>query len=381
MVRRAGNSILAAALFIITGGCAAAQEGGPCDKKATKETVNLYRNLKQLANKGFLFGHQDDLAYGVHWQYQKDSSDVKSVTGDYPALYGWDLSGLESDHPNDIDGVPFKKMREFVKAGYQRGGVITFSWHAPSPLGASKGAWDTTHGTVASILPGGAHHDLYKEWLDKLAVFIASLKGDRGEAIPVLFRPFHELTGNWFWWCRNACSEFEFKTLWRFTIYYLQEEKKLHNLILIYNTAGDIETKERFLERYPGDDMVDILSFDTYQWGDPLKSDWFEKNAHRDLGVVEAIALEKNKLFALGETGYEAIPYARWWTDKLLRAIGDYKISYVLVWRNKGYDQWMKKMHYYVPFKGDVSEADFIQFYESDKTLFEKEVAAGKLYE
>src|SRR2546430_759984 len=131
MLRKASNSLLAAGLFIISSCPATAQKDGPADLKATKETVSLYKHLMQLRDKGFLFGHQDDLAYGVHWQYQKDSSDVKGVTGDYPGLYGWDLSGLESDHPNDIDGVPFKKMRELIKAGYQRGGVITFSWHAP----------------------------------------------------------------------------------------------------------------------------------------------------------------------------------------------------------------------------------------------------------
>jgi mannan endo-1,4-beta-mannosidase len=350
------------------------------DPKATKETVALYKNLKRLSGKGFLFGHQDDLAYGVHWTYKKDSSDVKSVTGDYPALYGWDLSGIESNHSNDIDGVPFSKMKEFVRQGYQRGGVITFSWHAPSPLGAPKGAWDTTRGTVNSILPGGANHAMYKDWLDRIASFLSSLKGSRGEVIPILFRPFHELTGNWFWWGKNACSEFEFKTLWRFTIYYLREEKQLHNLLIVYNTSGGFETKENFLERYPGDDMVDILSFDTYQWDDPQKTEWFEKNTNRDLGVIEQLAAEKDKLFALAETGYEAIPYATWWTDKLMKAIGDHKISYVLVWRNKGYDEWMKKMHYYVPYKGDKSEEDFVRFYKDDRTLFQNDVAKEDLY-
>jgi hypothetical protein len=222
---------------------------------------------------------------------------------------------------------------------------------------------------------------MYKEWLDKLAVFMASLKGNRGEAIPILFRPFHELTGNWFWWCRNACSEFEFKTLWRFTVYYLRQEKKLHNLLLVYNAAGGFETREKFLARYPGDDMADVISFDAYQYGDPQKEEWFEKNTNRELGVIAAIAGEKKKLFALAETGYEAIPYAGWWTGKLMKAIGDHAISYVLLWRNRGYDPSMKKMHYYTPFKGDVSEADFIKFYQLDRTLFEKDAAAEKLYE
>jgi mannan endo-1,4-beta-mannosidase len=350
------------------------------DKNATKQTVALCNNLKKLSVKGYMFGHQDDLAYGVNWHYENGRSDVKEVAGDYPAVYGWELGGLEANEDKNIDGVPFKKMRQFIKEGYERGGVITISWHARSPFGAAKGAWDTTHGSVASILPGGENHLLYKSWLDELAKFFLSLKGSQGEAIPVLFRPFHELTGNWFWWCRNACSPEQFKVLWRFTQYYLQHEKKVHNLLYVYNTAGDFKTKEEFLERYPGDDMVDMISFDSYQYDDPAKSDWFVKNTNFQLGLLEEIATEKNKLMAIAETGYEQIPFANWWTETLSKAIGQHKISYVLVWRNHGYNQWMKKMHYYAPYKGHGSEADFIKFYQQENTLFEKNVAKEKLY-
>ena len=76
------------------------------DKNATPETENLYQNLILLQEKGFLFGHQDDLAYGVKWRYEEGRSDIKDVTGDYPALYGWDLGGIEHQKSNNIDGVP-----------------------------------------------------------------------------------------------------------------------------------------------------------------------------------------------------------------------------------------------------------------------------------
>src|SRR5580704_1694367 len=370
-------------IFILYSSAMFAQKDLPSDPQATDETKHLFANLKRISAKGFFFWHQDDLAYGVHWKYKKDSSDVKSVTGDYPALYGWDLSGLESNKPMDIDGVPFAKMRKYIQEGYGRGGVITFSWHAPSPFGAAKAAWDTTHGSVSTILPGGPNHELYKSWLDEIALFLSSLKGSRGEPIPILFRPFHECTGNWFWWCQNTCSAFEFKTLFRFTVYYLRVEKKLHNLLIVYNASGGFRTKEKLLERYPGDDMVDVLSFDAYQSEDPQKTSSFEENTNRDLAVIEQIAKEKNKLGALAETGYEQIPFAYWWTGKLMKAIGDHKISYILVWRNHGWNEWLKppRMHYYVPFKGDISEADFIRFYKLENTFFEKEAEKEKLYE
>jgi mannan endo-1,4-beta-mannosidase len=374
-------------LLVLTGFCLLAvytvwAQGGPVDPSATKETINLYKNLLKLQEKGFLFGHQDDLAYGVEWRYKEGRSDVKEAAGDYPAVYGWELGGIErAGNDQNIDGVPFKKMKQFIRQGYERGGVITLSWHADSPFGGGKGAWDTTHGSVASINPGGANHAMYKEWLDKVAAFIGSLKGSRGEAIPVLFRPFHEHSGNWFWWCRNACTVFEYQTLWRFTYYYLQTERKLHNILWVYNTGGDFNTKEEFLERYPGDDKTDLLSFDTYQYGDPQKEKWFEENTNRRLKMVGELAAEKGKPFALAETGYEAVPYAEWWTKTLLNAIGDNKICYVMVWRNHGYQTETKKMHYYAPYKGQVSETDFRKFAALERVLFEKETLNEKLYQ
>jgi len=355
----------------------------PADKDASVQTVNLYRNLFKLAEKGYMIGHQDDLAYGVHWKYKKDSSDVRNLTGDYPAVFGWDLSGLELDHDKDIDGVPFSNMRAYVKQAYEMGAVNTFSWHAVSPLGEGKTAWDTTRGTVTSILPGGLNHALFKSWLDKLANFLGSLKGSRGEVIPVLFRPFHELTGSWFWWGKNETNAEDFKTLWRFVNSYLRQEKKLNNLLYVYNTSGDFASKEEFLERYPGDDVVDMISFDTYQYDDPQQSGQFMHNTYRMLGMLQEIANNKRKLFSLAETGYEQIPYSRWWTETLVKAIGDHKISYVLLWRNAGWNEWMKPphMHYYIPFKGDVSAEDFIRFYDMPQTLFQKEVKAERLYE
>src|SRR6187401_2729122 len=133
----------------------------PIDKKATKETVNLYNNLKKLLNKGIMFGHQDDLAYGVGWKHEKNRSDVKDVTGDYPAVYGWELSHLEIDHAVNLDSVPFDKMKGFIREAYDRGGVITISWHLRNPL-TGKTAWGPSPGTVASILPGGEKNEIYK---------------------------------------------------------------------------------------------------------------------------------------------------------------------------------------------------------------------------
>ena len=99
------------------------------------------------------------------------------------------------------------------------------------------------------------------------------------------------------------------------------------DLIYVYNTAGDFKSKAEFLERYPGNDLADVLSFDTYQWGDPAKDNGFVNNTGKLLTILDSAAAETNKLIALGETGYEAIPYATWWTDVLQKAIAAGKKS------------------------------------------------------
>lgn len=348
------------------------------DPLATQETVNLYNNLIKLKEKGYLFGHQDDLAYGVTWKYEKGRSDVHDVTGDYPGIYGWDIGGLEYHKAKNIDGVPFDMMKNWIIDYYQKGTVTTLSWHMDNPY-TMKNSWDITPGSLASILPNGSKHDLYVSWLDSAAQFLGGLKTSDGTAVPVLYRPFHELTGDWFWWCKNNATPEQFKEIWRFTVDHLRKDKNLHNLIIVYNTA-DFNSKEEFLEYYPGDGYVDLLSFDKYQYGDPAKDNSFVTSMQKQLQIMNEVASEKKMPIALAETGYEQIPYPKWWTDTLNKAVGDYKISFLLVWRNHGWQEKEKKMHYYAPYKGQASEKDFIDYYNQPNTLFGKDLTHKNLY-
>jgi mannan endo-1,4-beta-mannosidase len=148
------------------------KDPSPADKKATKETVNRFRSLYRLQNKGVMYGHQDDLMYGSTWWYEKDRSDTKDFAGDYPAVAGFELGHLELGNERSLDSVSFSQIAEQIKAHYKRGGVITISWHADNPLTiqdpASKSrrqggtAWDvSSKEVVASILPGGKNHEMF----------------------------------------------------------------------------------------------------------------------------------------------------------------------------------------------------------------------------
>jgi len=332
----------------------------PVDKAATKETKMLYSNMQKLVQSKVIFGHQDDLAYGVGWTYEKGRSDVKSTAGAYPGMYGWELGHLELDSAKNLDGVPFKNIIMYVKEVYARGGINEFSWHFNDPVTGAT-AWSTPTTTVKQIIPGGDHHEAFVKYLDKFAVFANQLRGSKGEMIPVIFRPFHEHTGSWFWWGNKECTPEEYIALWRFTIDYLRNTKKLHNLLIGYS-AADYATEKDYLERYPGDAYVDIIGFDAYMGKD---ADYFKKDLENRYQILEKVAAEHHKLPALTEVGYQGIPDPNWWTQVLLPIITKYKTSYVLTWRN-----W-KTEHYFAPYPGQASVADFKKFYADPHVIFQ----------
>ena len=126
--------------------------------------------------------------------------------------------------------------------------------------------------------------------------------------------------------------------------------------------------------------MVDVLSFDKYQYTNPVTDSSFITEVQNQLKIMNEVAVEHQKPMAIAETGYEQIPYENWWTKTLTEAIGNYKISFVLLWRNHGWQEQEKKMHYYAPYKGQLSEKDFIEFYNSPKTFFQKDITQENIY-
>jgi mannan endo-1,4-beta-mannosidase len=345
---------------------------------ATTLTKTFYKNLRKNAGKGVYLGHQDALAYGLHpdgtrWVGEPGRSDIHSVSGQYPAVVGFDLGRLELDSVRNLDGVPFQAMKRSIAETYARGGFSTVSWHPNNPTDLSKTSWDKVPFTVQRILHDEEIKGIYRKWLDRVAAFFADLKTPEGEMIPVVFRPFHEHTGSWFWWGAEHCTPEEYIALWQETVRYLLYEKKLNHLIIAYSTDF-FQSREHYLERYPGDTYVDLLGVDTYHRNAPESNAAFVTQVRRMLATLDELAQEKAKPYAITETGLEQVTEAKWWTEVLLPALEGKRASYVLVWRN-GYDK-----HYYAPYPGQGSASDFLKALRSRKLLLSKGVAAQRLY-
>lgn len=349
------------------------------DAKATPQAQALYRNLHKIADTATLFGHQSTLAYGVEWLGEEGRSDVKDVTGSYPAVYGWDVGGFEDEELLESRyGYSRDDMIRWAKEAYERGGVVTYAWHKSNPL--TGGSFYDKTPAMHAIVPGGEKHEDYKRTLDALADFFI----DHGE-VPVIFRPWHEHNGDWFWWGKGFVSEEDYIAVWRFTVDYLKNEKGVHNLIYAFSpdrSRMDMDKgKQAYMYGYPGDDYVDIIGFDNY-WdvghlGNQKSAEQRHADFVRSLELVVGIAEDKNKVAALTETGLDTLKDPNWYTEVLLAGIEanetTRKIAYVQVWRNankklEGHD------HFYVPYRNHHSAEDFIEFRNKESILFEDDL-------
>lgn len=347
--------------------------------KATQPTKNLYQNL-QKKPRGIMLGHQDGLAYGLtpngsRWIGESDRSDIKSVIGEHPAVAGWDLGHLELDSTRNIDDVPFALMKSRIIEHFRRGGINTLSWHARNPTDPTKTTWDKVDSTIQKTLRNRTYLSTYKKWLDKVAAFAKSLKDPlSGELVPIIFRPYHEHTGSWFWWGANYCTPEEYREFWRFTVDYLTKKKRVRNFLYAYST-DKFTSKEHYLERYPDNHYVDLIGFDIYHRNAPQTNEQFVKDTRQMVEWLQEIGTATAKPTAITETGLEQITEANWWTSILGPIVKESQLTYVLMWRNGRPD------HFYAPYPGHRSEANFKQFVKEFNVQLEQKTASLNLYQ
>ena len=356
MIRLKPATFLAAACALALTACSPASTAeGPAQR------------LEQAAAAGTpLYGHQDDLMYGHTWNANQEEnpdltqSDVKDVCGHYPAILGLDLGGLELGDTHNLDGNDFALMRRAAIAHYTRGGIITLSWHLRNPLTGGD-AWDVSSDqVVASILPGGQKHELFAQWLDRIADWILSLETEDGAHIPVIWRPWHEHSGSWFWWGRNLCTDEQYNALWRMTYEHLVDKRGIDDMVWAISPNYMDRDFEQWETRYPGDAYVDIVGLDCYFFSD---RETYIRQVRSGLASVQRFCGEHGKILAVTETGQEGLSDADWWTGALSPAIQGFPVSHVLTWRNAS----DRPTHLYAPYPGQASAEDFCAWIAQDR--------------
>ena len=325
----------------------------------------LLERLTELNKRGYMFGHQDDPFYGLTWEWELGRSDILETVGDYPAVMGFDLGGIEMGNEKNLDDVPFTRIREELINHHERGGIVTLSWHPRNPVTEGT-AWDVSDNLVIhKILTVESVRAKFLGWIVKVGDFIATLKTEDGKKVPIIFRPWHENNGSWFWWGQKLCSDEDFLSFWNL----LQDElinRGFDNLLWSYSPNLDGSwNEERFLKRYPGNDRVQLIGEDAYQWG---TEEDFVKALTDDLEFIKNFAEKNKKLFALTECGLKNLPDSTWWTRVLKPIMDKYPICYFHTWRNY-------KEEFFAPDPKQKSAADFIKLYEAPNVLFLKDIS------
>ena len=351
-------------------GAAPAGEGQPV---VMTSADSLRQRLTAVASQGkTIFGHHDDPVYGHSWKWEEDRSDVLETAGDYPGMMSWDLGRIESADSANLDGVPFDRMRAEVAAQDARGGINTYSWHLYAPI-TDNDSWNISDSTIVSrMVNDSTYNAAYRAQLRNVAAFFNSLTDAQGRKIGVIFRPWHEHSGGWFWWGAPFATPDEYKALWRI----MREEMDaagVDNVLYAYS-PDRVGSMEQYMERYPGDDLVDILGIDIYHFGGESGTDTYREDAARGLAIVRQAAEEHGKIAAFSETGLESVVIPEWYTDVLLPLIKANPVSYVVVWRNA----WDKPEHYYAPYPGHPAEASFRSFANDSTILFSKPLSKIK---
>lgn len=209
--------------------------------------------------------------------------------------------------------------------------------------------------------------EAYNRQLDRLADFFLSLTDGNGKRIGVIFRPWHEHTGGWFWWGTPNCSADDYKKLWTMMRQRF-DQRGVDNVLWAYS-PDRCASASQYLQRYPGDEYADILGADVYHFNGTEGTAQYLADAMRTLSIAADQAKSRGKLVAFTETGCESLAVPGWYTTVLAPLLKAVPVSYVTVWRNAA----DKPEHFYVPFPGHHAENDFKNFSNNPAIKFIKE--------
>lgn len=259
----------------------------PTNRQATSAARRLFHDLDALKGKGILTGQ--------HTQTVKmeEIDEIRRITGKEPALRGFELLAYSPNIRYETGDEACQKEIDENKDTLaqalifgRNGGIVTFTWHWFSPVGGQDKSFyscNTDFDPEKILEEGTQEREAFYRDMDVIA---GHLKPFLEEDIPILWRPFHESEGTWFWWGRKGPAVAA--KLFRMQYAYFVEQHHLNNLLWVWNCP--------LKEGYPGDDVVDILSCDLYE-EKGTKTDYAE--AYEKLCTV----MGEEKPVALAEVG------------------------------------------------------------------------------
>lgn len=272
--------------FLLTHFQAWTQITKPVNKNATAEAQKLLGYLHEKDDQYTLAGQ-----HNYNEEPNRFFNRAKEIGGQYPAIWGTDFiwNGENDPGPRIVEEA-IKKHKE----GY----IVTLMWHAGRPTDTPPFRWkESIQGELTDAewkeltTPNSALNKVWQKQVDKVASYLKQLQDAK---VPVLWRPYHEMNGVWFWWGDKKGKDGYIK-LYKMLFDRYVNYHKLNNLIWVWNANAprDIPKDEAFAYKdfYPGPEYVDVLATDVYNFD-------YEQKDYQEL-----LDLANGKLIALGEVG------------------------------------------------------------------------------
>lgn len=257
-------ALMATALLAATGFTAL-----PVNPEATPGVRKVLEYLGDVSAHNLILSGQEspfDMQYVSH---------IQKVTGKWPAIIGLDFYCE--------DTVSLRPGMVATALEYWRaGGLVTICWHQTSPLEMEPdaGGWESVQSSMSQedfdqvVTPGTP---LFYRWAANVDIIAPMLRTLRDSGVVVLWRPYHEMNGSWFWWGGHTPASF--KRLWRNMYDRLTGLWGLDNLIWVWSPNYSVNAA------YCVPELTDIGGVDLYT---PLEKDgkWMTQDAEL-AGIME----------------------------------------------------------------------------------------------
>lgn len=339
MMKTICGIILAAMSAMLLSACSGAASGSTGKADAIDgryQSSELRELLEKTRAEGTLLGHQDDFAYGSVWYGEQGRSDVKDVCGDYPAVFGWDISGIERGTGYTDDSVSVASVRKYIAEVAAMGGVSSVRWKACAAVdGESRDAA-----------------------LDSVASFLSGLRDSRGGVVPVIFQPVFD--------CDGADASM-IRPLWRMARSRIANKAK--NVLYVYSVSNPDSVAD-FERQYPGDNYVDIVGLEMLSCADDVTG--YKADFNQGVDALCKFAEKHGKIPAVTAAGIKGVKSPDFFTSCIAPVISGRQIGYIMFWRNS----WKDEGYCFVPVKGHPAADDFCKFVKSDKVVMCSELSA-----
>ena len=259
----------------------------PVNPAASQEAKELLAYLYEISGEHTLSGQHNVPLVG-----STRLAGLEKSVDRYPAVFGQDFGFSE---PGTWDGINYRQniVDEAIRR-HEEGFIITLMWHAVRPTEQEPVRFrESIQGDLSEqewqdlMTPGTEIHERWQSQVDVIAFFLQQLREAR---VPVLWRPYHEMNGGWFWWGKKGGKN-GYEKLWRMMYDRLTSFHQLDNLIWVWNANEVKEGVDPYATYFPGHDVVDVLATDVYTQG------FDELNYH------QLLELANGKPIGIGECG------------------------------------------------------------------------------